>query len=95
MVELVITSMNTFLKHDFNLTDGKRNITITAIDSKIVRSCLSKNGNFRLTDGELNLGDIQFDEEMNYWLYNGSSEFTRDELITIANFIKHQQKRAA
>jgi hypothetical protein len=87
--------MNTILQHDFNLTEGKRNITITAIDSKIVRSSLSKNGNFRLTDGEQSLGDMQFDEEMVYWVYNGPSEFTRDELVTIADFIKHQQKKAA
>ena len=87
--------MNTSLQHDFTLTDGKHNITITAIDSKIVRGSLSKNGNFRLTEGEQSLGEMQFDEEMDYWIYNGKSEFTRDELVTIADFIKHQQKSAA
>jgi hypothetical protein len=87
--------MNTPLQHTFNLTDGKHDITITSIDSDIAIGCLSENGNYRLTEGELNLGDIQFDEEMDYWIYNGQSEFTRDELITIADFIKHQQNRAA
>ena len=87
--------MNISLQHEFTLTEGTRNITITAIDSKITRSSLSKHGNFRLTDGELNLGDIQFDDRMDYWVYNGPSEFTRSELIVIADFIKHQQKSAA
>jgi len=87
--------MNIALQHDFNLTDGKYNITITAIDSKTVRGSLSKNGNFRLTEGEKSLGDIQFDDEMDYWVYNGKTEFTREELIIIADFIKHQQKSAA
>jgi hypothetical protein len=87
--------MNTFLQHAFNLTDGKHDITITSIDSDIAVGSLSENGNYRLTEGELILGDIQFDEEMDYWVYNGQSEFTRDELITIADFIKHQQNRAA
>jgi hypothetical protein len=87
--------MNTFLQHTFNLTDGKHDITITAINSDIAVGSLSENGNYRLTEGELNLGDIKFDEEMDYWIYNGQAEFTRDELITIADFIKHQHKRAA
>ena len=87
--------MNTSLQHAFNLTDGKHSITITSIDGKMVDSCLSENGNYRLTEGELNLGEIQFDEEMDYWIYNGQTEFTRDELITIADYIKHQQNRAA
>ena len=87
--------MNTFLQQAFNLTDGKHDITITAIDSDIAVGSLSENGNYRLTEGELNLGDIQFDEEMDYWIYNGETEFTRDELITIADFIKHQHNRAA
>jgi hypothetical protein len=87
--------MNTYLQHDFNLSNGKHKITITSIDSKVLRCSLSKNGNFRLTEGGQNLGDIQFDEEMDYWLYNGKSEFTRDELVVIADFIKYQQKRAA
>jgi len=87
--------MNTSLQHAFNLTDGKHSITITSIDSKMAASCLSENGNYRLTEGGLNLGDIQFDEQMDYWIYNGKTEFTRDELITIADFIKHQQNKAA
>jgi hypothetical protein len=87
--------MNTFLQHAFDLTDGKHNITITAINSDMAVGSLSENGNYRLTEGELNLGDIQFDEEMDYWVYNGQSGFTRDELITIADYIKHQQNKAA
>lgn len=87
--------MNTSLQHAFNLTDGKHDITITAIDSDIAVGGLSENGNYRLTEGGLNLGDIQFDEQMDYWIYNGKTEFTRDELITIADFIKHQQNKAA
>jgi hypothetical protein len=87
--------MNTSLQHDFNLSNRKHNITNTSLDSKIVRSCLSKNGVYRLTDGEMNLGDIQFDDEMAYWVYSGKGEFTRNELIVIADFIKDQQKNAA
>ena len=87
--------MNISLQHYFTLTDGKHHITITSIDSKFTRNCLSKDGNYKLAEGETNLGYIQFDEQMDYWIYNGKTEFTRDELITIADFIKHQQKRAA
>ena len=75
--------MNTTLQYAFNLNGGEQNITIT-LDNK------TQPEEYVLSKGELLLGDMKFEED--YWTYNGICEFTRDELIAIADFIKINQE---
>jgi len=71
--------MNTILQYAFNLNGGQQNITIST-DNK------TRSDEYILSKGELLLGDMKFEED--YWIYNGLCEFTRDELIAIADYIK-------
>ncbi|WP_461453092.1 hypothetical protein [Mucilaginibacter sp.] len=75
--------MNTTLQYAFNLNGSEQNVTITN-DTKI------QSDEFVLSKGELLLGDMKFEQD--YWIYNGLCEFTRDELIAIADFIKVNQE---
>jgi len=75
--------MNTTLHYALNLNGDEQNVTITPAN-KIEQN------DYLLSRGELLLGDIKFEED--YWIYSGTCEFTRDELIAIADFIKVNQE---
>ena len=74
--------MNTTLQYAFNLNGDEQKITITPDNNTYP-------GEYILSKGALLLGDMKFEED--YWIYNGLCEFTRDELIAIADFIKVNQ----
>jgi hypothetical protein len=74
--------MNTTLQYAFNLNGDEQKITITPDNNTHPEEYI-------LSKGALLLGDMKFEED--YWIYNGLCEFTRDELIAIADFIKVNQ----
>jgi hypothetical protein len=76
--------MNTTLHYAFNLNGGEQNVTITPANE-------IQPTDYLLSKDELLLGDIKFEQD--YWIYNGECEFTRDELIVIADFIKENDDK--
>lgn len=69
--------MNTTLQYALN--NGEQDVTITLANKNHAND-------YKISKGGLCLGDMKFEQD--YWIYNGMSDFTRDELIAIADFIK-------
>jgi hypothetical protein len=63
-------------------------ITITPVNQNIPGGDLYVTGVFRLTEGEVGMGDIVFDDNMNQWEYTGMGDLNHEEAAEIAQFIK-------
>jgi hypothetical protein len=69
--------------------DGEEHlITITPLIQRILGGNLYHTGVYRLTEGNLSIGDIVFDDEMNQWEYTGMGDINHIEAEEIAIFIK-------
>jgi hypothetical protein len=73
--------------------DGEeRVITITPVNQNIPGGDVYVTGVFRLTEGEVGMGDIIFDDNMNQWEYTGMGDLSHQDAAEIAGFI--QEKNA-
>jgi hypothetical protein len=69
--------------------DGEEhNITITPLNQNIPGGDIYVTGVFRLTEGEVGMGDIIFDDNMNQWEYTGMGDLTHQDAAEIAAFIQ-------
>ena len=69
--------------------DGEaHNITITPVNKNIGKANLSSTGVFKLSEGQADMGDIVFDDQMQQWEYTGLGDLNHQEADEIANFIK-------
>ncbi|MDB5031918.1 hypothetical protein [Mucilaginibacter sp.] len=67
----------------------EHNITITPVNQNIPGGDLYVKGVFRLTEGNVGLGDIVFDDNMREWEYTGMGDLSHREATEIASFIKN------
>lgn len=70
----------------------EHSITITPVNQNIPGGDLYVTGVFRLNEGEVGLGDIVFDDNMNQWEYTGMGDLNHDEAAEIAGFIQANNK---
>lgn len=69
--------------------DGEgHNIIISPVTQNIAGGDLYATGVFRLSEGETDLGDIVFDDNMGQWEYTGMGDLTHKEAAEIAGFIQ-------
>ncbi|MCC8426249.1 hypothetical protein [Mucilaginibacter sp. UR6-11] len=76
--------------------DGEEhNITITPVNQNIPGGDIYVTGVFRLTEGNVGMGDIIFDDNMNQWEYTGMGDFTHQSAAEIAGFIQAKNALSA
>ena len=75
--------------YDLDTEDGIRHITIQPVHQQIPGTDVYATGVFRLDEGETDLGDIVFDDNMNEWEYTCMGNLSHNEAKKIARFIKH------
>jgi len=69
--------------------DGKEHaITIMPVIQNVAGGNLYSTGVFKLSEGQIGLGDIIFDDKMQQWEYTGMGDLTHQEAAEIAGFIK-------
>jgi hypothetical protein len=73
--------------------DKERIISIEPIVKTIPGGALYATGVFKLSDGEVNLGEIVFDDEMRQWEYTGMGDLTHEQASEIATFIQDQTRQ--
>jgi hypothetical protein len=72
--------------------DGQEiRITIHPVIEPIPGGDRYSTGVFRLTEGDVGMGDIVFDDNMREWEYTGLGDLTHEQAGEIARFIKEQQ----
>lgn len=85
--------MTNQVSYNLDTEDGVRHITITPVNQVIPGGNLYSTGVYKLTEGDVGMGEIIFDDEKNDWNYNGIGDLTYDEAATLANFIlKYEDK---
>jgi hypothetical protein len=78
--------------YDLDTEDGIRQISIEAVHQLIPGTHVYVMGVFRLSEGETDLGDIVFDDNMHEWEYTCMGNLTHREAKRVARFIKHHFK---
>ncbi|MDB5004054.1 MAG: hypothetical protein JWQ34_2279 [Mucilaginibacter sp.] len=63
-------------------------IIITPVNQNIAGGDVYITGVFRLTEGEVGMGDIVFDDNMKQWEYTGMGDLTHKDAAEIAEFIQ-------
>ena len=86
------------MKSELNYTlytgDGKRSITIHTYNHATPCSGCYTEGVFAIHEGDTDLGDIVFDDNMNQWEYTGMGNLTHEEAAMIAGFIQYKSQAA-
>lgn len=73
--------------------DGEEHtISITAVKQNIPGGNLYVTGVFSLTENNVDMGDIVFDDHMNQWEYTGMGDLSHREAAEIAGFIQVNYK---
>jgi len=85
---LVLIGMERSVIYSIYLGEREHLITITPVIQTISGGNLYATGVFKLSEGELGLGDIVFDDDMEEWEYTGMGDITHAEAEQIANFIR-------
>jgi hypothetical protein len=75
--------------YDLDTEDGIRRISIEAVHQLIPGTQVYAMGVFRLSEGETDLGDIVFDDDMHEWEYTCMGDLSHREAKKVARFIKH------
>ncbi|MDN5287593.1 MAG: hypothetical protein JWR38_3867 [Mucilaginibacter sp.] len=75
---------------DYSLytSDGERSITIKPVHQTIPDVTTQITGVFKLSEGEVDLGDIVFDDNMREWEYTGFGDLTHEQAAQIAKYIQ-------
>jgi hypothetical protein len=75
---------------DYSLytSNGERPITIKPVNQILSDGSLYVTGVFKLSEGELDLGDIVFDDNMREWEYTGFGDLTHEQASEIAGYIQ-------
>jgi len=69
--------------------DGERHIIIKPVNRAIPGGHMQSTGVFALIEGNVDLGDIVFDDKMNEWEYSAMGDLTHEQAKEIAAFIKN------
>jgi hypothetical protein len=83
--------MTEALDYIIETDDSQRTITIIPHNEVIPGGAMYATGVYKLTEGNVGLGEIVFDELTDEWRYNGFGELTQDQLFDIVAFI-HKHK---
>jgi len=86
--------MKKVLTYILQTSDDDRKITINPVNRLCPNGNTTATGVFALTEGNVNRGEIIFDDNMNQWEYTGIGDLTHIEAGVIASFIKLQQARS-
>jgi hypothetical protein len=80
---------------DYSLytADGERSITIKPVNKRMPGSTLFITGVFELSEGDVDLGDIVFDDNMREWEYTGFGDLTHEQAAEIAKYIQDKTRR--
>lgn len=70
--------------------DGDRTITIKPVNQTISGGALYITGVFKLSEGEVGLGDIVFDDDLREWEYTGLGDLTHEQAAEIATYIQEK-----
>ncbi|QEM09361.1 MULTISPECIES: hypothetical protein [Mucilaginibacter] len=81
--------MEKLVVFDLDTEDGMRQISIEAVHQLIPGTHVYATGVFRLSEGETDLGDIVFDDNLKEWEYTCMGNLNHHEAKKIARFIKH------
>ncbi len=73
--------------------DEDRAIIIRPYNQLIPGGDLYATGVFSLSEGDVGIGDIVFDDDMNQWEYTGMGDLTHEEAEEIASYIKNYKDR--
>ncbi|PWK78217.1 hypothetical protein LX99_02057 [Mucilaginibacter oryzae] len=74
--------------YDLDTDDGLRHITIRPVHQKMPGTDVYATGVFSLDEGETDLGDIVFDDNMQEWEYTGMGNLSHNDAKHIARFVK-------
>ena len=80
--------------YNINTLDGAVHLTITPIIEALPGGNYYETGVYKLTDGNVGMGSITFDDEMADWTYDGIGELTYEEAALVADFIKNYKDPA-
>jgi len=86
--------MKSELNYTLDTGDGKRSITIHSYNHAAPCSGCYTEGVFAIHEGDTDLGDIVFDDNMNQWEYTGMGNLTHNEAAMIASFIQNKNRAA-
>lgn len=75
--------------YDLDTDDGIRHISIEPVHQQIPGTNTYATGVFSLLEGETDLGDIVFDDNMHEWEYTCMGNLSHNEAKKVARFIKH------
>ena len=84
-----MTNIATYM---LELEDGTHNITIKPVNQTIPGGNLYSTGIFKLNEGNVGMGDIVFDDDMNQWEYTGLGALTHENASEIAEFIRNYRE---
>jgi hypothetical protein len=68
--------------------EEEHSITITPLNETLPNGDIYLTGVFKLTEGEVGLGDIVFDDNMKQWEYTGMGYLNHVDAAEIAGFIQ-------
>jgi phage-related protein len=77
---------------DLDTEDGIRRISIEAVHQFVPATHKFATGVFSLNEGETDLGEIVFDDNMHEWEYTCMGNLKHREAKKVARFIKHNFK---
>jgi hypothetical protein len=81
------------VKYNLYTADRERIVYIEPIVKTIPGGTLYATGVFKLSDGDVNLGEIVFDDEMRQWEYTGLGDLTHEQASEIATFIQDRTRQ--
>lgn len=72
--------------------DGEHRIVIHPDNKCLPGGNWYATGIFRLTEGDVGIGDIVFDDDMKEWEYTGMGDLSRESAEEIAEFIRNYKE---
>lgn len=76
------------VSYNINTMDGVVHLTITPVNQLLPGGDFYSTGVYKLSDGNVGMGDIIFNEDMSDWHYDGIGELTYEQAAEVAAFIK-------
>ncbi|WP_419701348.1 hypothetical protein [Mucilaginibacter sp. NFX135] len=73
--------------------DGERVVTIKSVNQTIPGGTVYITGVFKLSEGEVGLGDIVFDDDLREWEYTGFGDLTHEQAAEIAEYIQDKTRQ--
>jgi hypothetical protein len=77
------------VKYTIYLEDGDHKITITPVNKTAPGGKLQPTGVYKLSEGNVDMGDIVFDDLMHQWEYTATGNLTHLQAEELASFIRN------